>query len=77
MIYLQTVKGGYIMPKNTAAKMRANKKYSEKAYDRISLILPKGQKRQIKALADNMGLSVNGYISKAIQRQIAVDKRGN
>lgn len=42
-------------------------RYNEKAYDRISLVVPKGQKEVIKAHAESKGESLNSFIQKAIQ----------
>jgi uncharacterized protein (DUF1778 family) len=41
-------------------------RYNAKAYDRIALVVPKGQKEIIKAYAESHGESVNGFIQKAI-----------
>lgn len=41
-------------------------RYNAKAYDRIALVVPKGQKDVIKAYAESHGESVNGFIQKAI-----------
>ena len=43
-----------------------NNDYNARAYDRINLIVPKGDKETIKAWADELGQSVNGYINKLI-----------
>jgi predicted HicB family RNase H-like nuclease len=48
------------------ARTKANRKYNEKAYDRVALTVPKGQKERIKAHAESQGLSLNGYINKLI-----------
>lgn len=45
---------------------KVKQKYNEKAYDRIYLSVPKGQKDMIQAHADKMGKSVNGYINDLI-----------
>lgn len=42
-------------------------KYNAKAYDRINLIVPKGDKETIKARAEELGLSLNAYINKLIR----------
>ena len=52
--------------KNSAARIAANNRYNAKAYDRINVAIPKGQKLKVKSCADNLGESVNSYISKAI-----------
>ena len=45
------------------ARTRANNKWNAKAYDRINLTVPKGRQATVKALADEAGESVNGYIN--------------
>lgn len=42
-------------------------KYNEKAYDRVNLILKKGQKDIIKKHAKSRGMSLNGYINALIE----------
>lgn len=49
-------------------------KYISKAYDRINLTVPKGQKEIIKAHAESKGESVNGFIQRAIDE--AIKKEG-
>ena len=41
-------------------------RYMAKAYDRISLIVPKGQKDLIQAHAEAQGESTNGFINRVI-----------
>ncbi len=48
-------------------------KYNSKAYDRINLIVKKGQKEIIKQYADKQNKSLNSYISDAIIEQIKKD----
>lgn len=52
---------------------RAQNRYISKAYDRINLTVPKGEKERIKAHAEAMGESVNGFIARAIAMQAARD----
>lgn len=52
------------------ARTKANRKYNEKAYDRVPLTVPKGQKEVIKAFAEKEGLSVNAFINAAIQEKM-------
>lgn len=40
-------------------------------YDRINLIVPKGQKENIKRIAEEMGMSVNEYICTLIFKDTA------
>ena len=50
-------------------------RYNEKAYDRISLVVPKGQKEIIKEHAVAKGESLNGFIQRAIQTTMEQDKQ--
>ena len=56
--------------KYTEAKRDGNRKWDAANLDRISLALPKGQKDVIKAHAESMGESVNGFIARAIENQL-------
>ena len=47
--------------------------YIAKAYDRVNLIVPKGDKDKIKAHADSMEESVNGFINRAIEEAMIRD----
>lgn len=49
------------MVKSKAAQ-HATVKYQQRVYDRISVLLPKGLKEQIK----ETGESLNGFITKAV-----------
>ena len=59
--------------KNSEARIRANNKYNEKAYDRINIAVPKGQKESIKAHAEARGESVNGFVNRAISEAMERD----
>ena len=48
-------------------------RYMAKAYDRISLIAPKGQKDLIQAHAEAQGESTNGFINRAISETMERD----
>ena len=60
------------MGKTSAA---VKNRYNEKAYDRINLTIPKGEKEVIKAHAESQGESVNGFIQRAIQTTIELDNK--
>lgn len=51
-------------------------RYNAKAYDRILLVVPKGQKDIIKAHAESQGESVNAFIQRAINQAMQNDKKG-
>ena len=48
------------------AKKAANKKWDGANLDRISVALPAGTKEKIKARAEAMGESVNGYLNRLV-----------
>lgn len=54
-------------------KIAYNNQFNANAYDRINLIVPKGQRDIIKAHAKSRGESVNGYIWRLIQEDTARD----
>lgn len=49
-------------------------KYVREHYDRISVTVPQGKKDQIKAHAESLGESVNGFINRAIDETMERDK---
>ena len=55
------------------AQTRAQNKYIRNNYDRINLIMPKGDKDRIKQHADQRGESVNAFINRAIAEAIQHD----
>jgi predicted HicB family RNase H-like nuclease len=65
----------------TDARKKANKKYDEKRYDRISIMVKKGKKDEIKAFAAKTGESLNRFISRAIdevmEKESAYNKDGD
>ena len=50
------------------AKTRAVRKFNAKAYDRIEVIVHKGEKDVIAAYAKALGMTTNGFIVAAIKR---------
>ena len=55
------------------AQQKATNKYISKAYDRINLTVPKGQKDDIQSHAEAHGESVNGFINRAIKETMERD----
>lgn len=49
------------------------KRYQDKAYDKILIRLPKGQKDTIQVHAQAQGESVNGFIGRAISETMERD----
>ena len=60
--------------KNSAARIQANNRYNAKAYDRVNIAIPKGQKDVIKAHAEAHNESVNGFINRAISFTMEADR---
>lgn len=60
--------------KTTKAQQKAVQKYVQKNYDRIVLTIPKGEKDKIKAHAESVGESVNGFVKRAINETMERDK---
>ncbi len=52
------------------ARTRANRKYNEKAYDRLTVSVPKGDREKIRAAAQEAGMSLNGFIVEAITEKM-------
>ena len=63
--------------KNSEARIRANNKYNDKAYDRINIAVPKGKKDIIKAHVEARGQSVNSFINEAIDEKMERDQHGD
>lgn len=49
---------------------QVKQKYNNKAYDKLYLTVPKGQKDLIKEYADSLGKSVNAYINDLIEEDM-------
>lgn len=60
------------MAKTSAA---VKNRYNDKAYDRITVIVPKGEKDGLKAHADKFSYkSLNDFINQAISAQVERDQ---
>lgn len=56
-------------------KISYNNRFIAQTYDRINLTVPKGDRKTIKAHADEFdGGSVNGFIHRAIRETIQRDR---
>ena len=53
------------------AQTAASKRYNLKAYDRIEITVPTGNREIIAQAAAAAGMSVNAFIKEAIEAQIA------
>ena len=56
------------------ARTKANRKYNEKAYDRISITIPKGRKQAVEAYAREHGESVNGMVNRLVRAEMGLSE---
>lgn len=59
--------------KNSEARIRANNKYNEKAYDRINVAVPKGKKAELQSHTALTGESLNAFVNRAINETVERD----
>ena len=59
-----------------SAATRAKNKYNAKTYDRISLIVPRGEKEKIRQAAAEQGISMCQYVYAAILDRMQEDGYG-
>ena len=52
------------------AQREATARYNKKAYDRINVVVPKGQRQKIAEFAARQGNSMNRFILDAIAREM-------
>lgn len=45
-------------------------KYNVKSYEKLYVFVKRGQKEIIKACAESVGLSVNGYVNELIRKDL-------
>ena len=55
-------------------QLQYQNEFVREKYDRIGLVVPKGEKQVVKAKAAAAGESVNEYISKAIKMRMASEE---
>ena len=70
------MEGRQTMPVSKA-QQKAQNKWIAKAYDRINLTVPKGQKERLQAHAEAHGESVNGFINRAISETLERETRSD
>ena len=62
------------MPRYSDAQKEATARYNKKNYDRISVVVSKGQREIIKNFAAKQGKSLNRFICEAIEAQMKREK---
>lgn len=58
------------MSPQSKAHQKASNKYQAKAYDRMNLLVKKGEREKIKAYAESKGLSLNAYVTGLIYKDM-------
>lgn len=61
-------------PKYYDSQKEATARYNKKAYDRINIIVKKGQRQVIKDFAASQGKSLNRFTCDAIEHQMNKEK---
>ena len=61
------------MAKNSEARIRANNKYSAKAYDDIKIRVKKGERERFKSYLQKREKSLNGFVVSCISYCIDKD----
>ena len=51
----------------TKTSSAVKQRYNEKAYDRLAITIPKGQKQAVEAHAQGKGQSVNGLVNALLR----------
>lgn len=57
----------------TKTSAAVKNRYNEKAYDRITIVVPKGQKSTVEAAAKKDGDSVNQYVIGAVLAKMGLE----
>ena len=60
--------------KNSDAQKEATARYNKKTYDRINIIVRKGQRQIIKDFAASQGKSLNRFILDAVEKEMNITK---
>lgn len=58
------------MAKYSDAQKEATARYNKKAYDRIDIVVPKGQREIIKQFAASQGKSLNRFVLDAVEAEM-------
>ena len=56
------------------ARTKANRKYNEKAYDRLAFTIPKGKKSIVEEYAKANGESVNGLVNSLLRAAVGLSE---
>ena len=59
--------------KRGSSQTRAKNKYNSKMYDSLRIVVSKGKKEVLQAIAAEQGDSLNGYTKKALKAKVKHD----
>jgi len=62
-------------PHKGKAATKAKNKYNAQNYDSLRVVVPKGRKAEILAVAEAAGDSLNSYVSKAVEERMGTEER--
>jgi len=68
VVYIQEL---MTMPRYSDAQKEATARYNKKKYDRINLVVHKGQRQVIKDCAASQGKSLNRFILDVVEQEMA------
>ena len=57
------------------AKTRANRKYNEKAYARLSITIPKDMKESLERYVRGHGETINGFTNRLYREHLGVAEK--
>lgn len=63
--------------KYSDAQKEATARYNKKTYDRIDLVVKKGQRQVFKDIAASQGKSLNRFILDAVEKEISKIQQEN
>lgn len=63
--------------KYSDAQKEATARYNKKTYDRIDLVVKKGQRQILKDIAASQGKSLNRFILDAVEKEISNIQKEN
>ena len=58
----------------TKTSSAVKQRYNEKAYDRLAITIPKGQKQAVEAHAQGKGQSVNGLVNALLRADMGLSE---
>lgn len=61
------------MDKNISAASKAKMKYNVKAYDRLSIIVPKGKREPLKEFAKSKNMTLNEYVNYLLEKDSGIE----